>query len=91
MYIFTIYGGLRVVYNKKNCLLLLLYFDLGVIGRQEFFFFVPALLLSIPTPVFLPSSSVSLSYFVLAVPLRECLRKHLCMSSQFPVAILNGT
>ena len=55
------------------------------------FFFVPALLLSILTPLFLPSSSVSLSYFVLAVPMRECLGKHLCMSSPFPITILNST
>ena len=53
--------------------------------------FVPALLLSILTPLFLPSSSVSLSYFVLAFPMRECLGKHSCMSSSFPIAILNGT
>ena len=46
--------------------------------------FVPALLLSILTPLFLPSSSVSLSYFVLAVPMRECLGKHWCMSSPKP-------
>ena len=62
-----------------------------MIGRQDIFFFVPALLLSILTPDFLPSSSVSLSYFVLAVPMRECLGKHSCMSSPFPIAILNGT
>ena len=42
-------------------------------------------------PLFLPSSSVSLSYFVLAVPMRECLGKHLCMSSPCSIAILNGT
>ena len=36
------------------------------------FFFVPALLLSILTPLSLPSSSVSLSYFILAVCMREC-------------------
>ena len=36
-------------------------------------FFVSALLLSILTPLFLPSSSVSLFYFVLAVPMHECL------------------
>ena len=53
--------------------------------------FVPAFLLSILTPLFLPSSSVSLSYFVLAVPMRECLGKHSCMSSPCPIAILNGT
>ena len=53
--------------------------------------FVPALLLSILTPLFLPSSSVFLSYFVLAVPILECLGKHSCMSSPCPIAILNGT
>ena len=39
----------------------------------------------------LPSSPVSLSYFILAFSMRECLGKHSCMSSQFPIAILNGT
>ena len=62
-----------------------------MIGRRDFFFFLPALLLSILTPLFLPSSSVPLSYFILAVPMRECLGKHSCMSSPFPIAILNGT
>ena len=49
--------------------------------------FVPALLLSILTSLFLPSSSVSLSYFILAVPMRECLGKHSCMSSPFPISV----
>ena len=62
-----------------------------MIGRQDFFFFVPDLLLSILTPLFLPSSSISLSYFVLAVQMRGWLGKHSCMCSQFPIAILNGT
>ena len=52
---------------------------------------MPDLLLSILTPPFLPSSTVSLSYFIRAVPMRECLGKHSCMSSPFPIAILNGT
>ena len=52
---------------------------------------MPALLLFLLTPLFLPSSSVTLSYFVLVVPMRDCLGKHLCMSSPFPKAILNGT
>ena len=34
---------------------------------------------------------VSLSNFYLAVPMRRCLGKHSCMSSPFPIAILNGT
>ena len=52
------------------------------------FFCVPAVRLSILTPLFLPSSSVSLSYFILAVPIRECLGKHSCTSSPFPIAKL---
>ena len=51
---------------------------------------MPAFLFSILAPLFLPSSSVSLSHFILAVPMRECLGKHSCMSSQFSMAILNG-
>ena len=46
--------------------------------------------LRIPTPLLLPSSSVSLSYFILAVPKLECLGKHSCMSCPFHIAILNG-
>ena len=53
--------------------------------------FVPAVLFSTLMPLFCPSSAVSLSYLILAVPVRECLGKHSCMSSQFPIAILNGT
>ena len=62
-----------------------------MIGRRDIFFFVPALLFSILAPLFLPPSSVSLSYFILAVPMRKRLGKHSCMSSLFPIAILNGT
>ena len=53
-----------------------------------YFLFMRALLLSILTPLFLPSSSVSLS-FILAVPMLKCLGKRLCMSSPIPIAILN--
>ena len=66
-------------------------FWLGCDRPSGLLLFVPALLLSILTPLFLPSSSVSLSYFVLAVPIRECLGKHSCMSSAYPIAILNST
>ena len=52
--------------------------------------FHPTLLLSMLTHFFW-SSSLSLSYFILAVPIRKCLGKHLCMSSPFPIAILDGT
>ena len=54
-------------------------------------YFMPALLFSILTHLFLHSSYVSLSYFIIAVPMRECLGKHPCMSSLFLIAILNGT
>ena len=47
--------------------------------------FVPALLFSIFGHLFLPSSSVSLTYFILAVPMRECLGKHFCMSTPSPI------
>ena len=53
--------------------------------------FVSAVLLSTFILLFFPSSSVSLSNFYLAVPMRRCLGKHSCMSSPFPIAILNGT
>ena len=36
-------------------------------------------------------SSVSMSYFIFAVPMLECLGNHSCMSSPFPKAMQNGT
>ena len=71
--------------------LLILHFDYVVIGCRDFFLFVSAVLYSMLTPLFLPFSSVSLSSFILAVPMGECLGKHSCMSSPFPIATLNGT
>ena len=65
-------------------------FRLGCDGPSGLLLFVPAVLFSILTPLFCVSSSVSWSYFILAVPMRECLGKHSCMSSSFPIAILNG-
>ena len=54
--------------------------------------FFHALFSSFPlTPLFLQSSSVSLSYLVLAVLMRECFRNHSCMCSPFHVATVNGT
>ena len=53
-------------------------------------FLMPNLFLSMLTPL-LPSSFVSLSYFILAVDLRKCMEKHSCMSCLFSIAILNGT
>ena len=74
-----------------HIMFIIIVFRLGCDMPSGFIFFVPALLLSILTPLFLPSSSVSLPYFILAVPMRECLGKHSCKSSPFPKAILNGT
>ena len=51
----------------------------------------PYKLIRLPGLGLLTSSSVSLSYFILAVPIRKFLGKHSCMSSPFPIAILNGT
>ena len=58
--------------------------------HPEFFFFVSTLLLSIFTLFCLPSSSVSLSYFYLGVPMRKYLGEHSSMSSTFSIAILNN-
>ena len=74
-----------------NILFIIIILKLGCNIPSVLIFFVSALLLSILTPFFLPSSSVSLSYFVLAVPMSECLGKQSCMRSPFPIAILNGT
>ena len=70
---------------------IIIVFWLGCDRPSGLILFVPSLLLSILTPLFLPYSSVSLSYFVLALHMRECLGKHSCMSSPCPIAILNGT
>ena len=70
---------------------IIIVFRLGCDKQSGLLLFVPAVLFSILTPLFCVSSSVSLSYFILAVPMRECLRKHSYMSSPFPIAILNGT
>ena len=72
-------------------IIIMIVFLLGS-DRPPGLFFMPALLLSILTSLFpLRCSSVSLSYFIIAVPMRECLGKHSCTSSTFPLAILNGT
>ena len=61
-----------------------------MIGRWDIFFRA-RFFFSILTLLSLPPSSVFLPYFILAVPMCRCLGKHSCMSSQFPIAILNGT
>ena len=70
---------------------IIIVFRLGCDRPSGLLLFVPAVLFSILTPLFCVSSSVSWTYFILAVPMRECLGKHSCMSSPFPIAILNGT
>ena len=40
-------------------------------------------------PLLLPSS-VTLSYFIRAFPMRECLGQHSCMGSTFSITILDG-
>ena len=66
-------------------------FWLGCDRPSGLLLFLPALLPSKLTPLVLPCSNVSLSYFILAVPMRECLGKNSCTSSPFPIAILNAT
>ena len=74
-----------------HILFIIIVFRLGCDRPSGLFLFVPAVLFSILTPLFCVSSSVSLSYLILVVPMRKCLGKHSCMSSPFPIAILNGT
>ena len=70
---------------------IILYFDMVVIGPRDFIFFrahfnsfhIHASLLTFFV-------CFSLSHFILAVPMRERLVKHSCMSSSFPIAMLNG-
>ena len=59
----------------KEChiLFIIIVLRLGCDRPSGFLLFVPAVLFSILTPLFCVSSSVSLSYFVLAVPMRKCL------------------
>ena len=78
------------VIKYYQIMLIIIVFWLGCDRPSGHLFFMSALLFSILTPLFLPPSSVSLSYFILAVPTRRRLGKHSCMSSQFPIAILNG-
>ena len=59
------------------------------LGRRDLFF--RGRLLYKRTSLFLHYFSVSLSYFIVAVPMPGCLGKHSCVSSTFPIAILTGT
>ena len=59
-----------ISYKYYHILFIIIVFWLGCDLPSALLFFMLALLLSILTPLFLPSLSVSLSYFVLAVPMR---------------------
>ena len=64
---------------------------LYMVTEQDFFHSCPRYFFP---HLFSSSSSVSLSNFYLAVPMHGCLGKYLfgkCMSSPFPISILNGT
>ena len=83
-----IFPFLRKFYQIMSIIIV---FRLGCDRPSGLLLFVPAVRFSILTPLFCPSSSASLSYFILAAPMRERLGKHLCMSSPFPIAIFNST
>ena len=70
-----------ISYKILPIMFIIIVFWLGCDRKSRLLLSMPALLLSMLTLLFLPSSSVFLSYFVLAVPRRECLGKHSCMSS----------
>ena len=62
--------------KEYNVMFINILFWLGSDKLSGLLSFVPALLFSILTPLFLPSSSVSQSYFIFAAPMRESLGKH---------------
>ena len=74
-------------YNMFLLCLSLLYFDEVGIGRGTYFFnsfhtnYTSLLIVFV----------FCISYLIFAVPMRERLGKHTCMSSPLPIAILNGT
>ena len=95
----------QILFNAMLCLLIF-YFDYIVKSRRDFFSFRPALLLSILAPLYFLQTvrpalllSILLStdllrlyvFFIVGVPMREFFGKHSCMSSQCPIALLNGT
>ena len=79
-----------ISYKIWQIMFIIIVFWFGSDRPSGLLFFVSALLLSLLKPLFLPSSSVALSYFILDVPMRECLRKRSCMSPPFPIGVLNG-
>ena len=86
--------SIEFLIKYQHILFIIIVFWLECDRPSGLVFFVTALLLSTLTPLFLSSTSVSLSYDkwqAFAVPMRECLGKQSCMSSPFPIAILNAT
>ena len=81
-----LWGGLRDGLSRLTDVT-----GLDKVTLKDIFFFMFAVLLFTIILLFLLSSAISLSYFNLAVPKCKCLGKHSCMSSPFPIAILNGT
>ena len=59
--------------------------------RQLGLFWGPVLRFAILTLLRLPPSSVSISYFILAVPMNKCLDIHFYTSALLPIDIPKGT
>ena len=62
----------------------------GTVSRLESYFPAPCSSFRIRS-FLLPFFSVSVIYFIIDVPMRNCLGKHLCMSITFPIATLKDT
>ena len=75
------HSAFSISYEILQYCFLLFYFD-QVVRGWDFFFFVPAVLLTLVC---------FMSVIILAVPMRQCSGKHSCMSYIFPIAILNGS
>ena len=69
---------------------IIIVFRLGCDRASGLLFFIPTFASFHTHPLLLPSS-VSISYFILAVPMHQCSGKHSCKSSTFPIAVLNDT
>ena len=60
-----------------------------MIGLLDFFFPCPLYFCPYSRLSSCLLNSVSSSHFILAVPMRKCLRKHSCMSSSFPIPLFS--
>ena len=81
----------HIFWNTNKSCLLLLYFDYDSLGLRNFFLSLSLCFFPYSRLFSYLNSSVSLSNFIIAVPMLKCLGKHSCMSYTFPIAILNGT